>query len=52
MENFETLEKELKQLQKELRGVKVAELSNEDYKEYKRKGERVNNLMNKIYSMK
>ena len=49
MENFETLEKELKQLQKELRGVKVAELSNEEYSEYRKKWERVNDLINKLY---
>ena len=49
MENFEILEKELEQLQKELRGIKVAELSNEEYCEYRKKGERVNDLINKLY---
>lgn len=51
--NIEELKKQkrnLKKLQNELRGVKVQDLSQEEYTEYNTKAERVHTLMNKLYN--
>lgn len=42
-------EEELKKLQNELRGIKVQDLSEKEYAEYKIKAEQVHILMNKLY---
>ena len=40
---------ELDRLQDELRGVDVSKLSDEEYKDFKAKSDRVHELMNKLY---
>lgn len=45
-------EEELAKLQTELRGVNVSELSEEEYKEYKDKSNRVQELINKLYNIR
>lgn len=44
-------EKELAKLQDELRGINVSELSDEEYAEYKKKAERIHELVDKIYTV-
>ena len=49
IEELKKAEEELKKLQNELRGVKVQDLSEKEYAEYKIKAEQLNMLMNKLY---
>lgn len=49
IEELKEVEEELKKLQNELRGVKIQDLSKEEYAEYKIKAEQVHILMNKLY---
>lgn len=42
--------KELDKLQAELRGIKVSELSEEEFTAYKEKAEKVHKLIDKIYN--
>ena len=49
IEELKKAEEELKKLQNELRGVKVQDLSEKEYAEYKIKVEQVHILMNKLY---
>lgn len=46
----ESNEEELNKLQSELRGIDVSKLSDEEYAEYKKKAERIHELMDKIYT--
>ena len=49
---MQDLEKELEQLQNELRGKNVAELNDSEFAEYCKKSERVTEIMNELYEFK